>query len=217
MLIGSCRGCVRGMPDRQTKSYCIPVRLGISAVYNLQTDDIRTGVRPSDEAAMAGTTSISTLQSASRWIVRNASFDDLDALTSLEKQFSEADRISRRSWRNFCSTPGTVWVAEMQSKVVAAAVVLFRQNSHVARLYSLVTSPPSRGQGLACALIEACLLKAESIGCTTMRLEVREDNHSAIRFYMRRGFVHTGAKPGYYSDGAKAIVMERRISASEMQ
>ena len=44
-----------------------------------------------------------------------------------------------------------------------------------------------------------------------MLLEVRADNHGALAFYAREGFVEIDRRPRYYSDGAEAIVLRRSL------
>lgn len=42
-----------------------------------------------------------------------------------------------------------------------------------------------------------------------MLLEVRSDNHAATTLYEQLGFVQVGRRPGYYADGAAALLMTR--------
>lgn len=48
--------------------------------------------------------------------------------------------------------------------------------------------------GIGPALMEAALQKAKEIGLTRVELEVREENHAAIRLYEKFGFVREGLK-----------------------
>jgi ribosomal protein S18 acetylase RimI-like enzyme len=52
---------------------------------------------------------------------------------------------------------------------------------------------------------------AQARGATAMRLEVRQDNDAAQRLYRRAGYRETGAKHGYYSDGATALTLEKEL------
>jgi ribosomal protein S18 acetylase RimI-like enzyme len=81
-------------------------------------------------------------------------------------------------------------------------VVFYRRNTHSARLYSLAVGTHARGTGLGGALLAAAEADARARGCTSMRLEVRTDNVSAIALYERRGYTRGARLPGFYEDGA---------------
>ena len=56
-----------------------------------------------------------------------------------------------------------------------------------------------------------CSPKPSPLGVDRLLLEVREDNAGAVVFYEKHGFVELDRRPGYYRDGATAIVMQRVI------
>ena len=45
-----------------------------------------------------------------------------------------------------------------------------------------------------------------------MRLEVRDDNETAIRLYQNAGYTSLGRIKGYYEDGAHAMRMEKTVA-----
>lgn len=51
-----------------------------------------------------------------------------------------------------------------------------------------------RGHGIGKALIHDALEKAKAIGLTRIELDVREENHRAIKFYEKYGFKFKGLK-----------------------
>ncbi|MEQ9316854.1 MAG: GNAT family N-acetyltransferase, partial [Henriciella sp.] len=119
-----------------------------------------------------------------------------------------------RSWRRFLLKPDAVQLAELDGQIAGAAVLLFRTGSRKARLYSIATAEFSRGRGVARALMERCERVAKSRGCEAISLEVHENNRNAIALYNSAGFRVTGTKQGFYSDGANAIVMGKRLATS---
>lgn len=146
--------------------------------------------------------------------MRPATRDDLDALVRLEERAFDVDRISRRAWRHLLSRAhGQVLVTSPSSAgpILGAAVVLFRTGSSVARLYSLAVDPDARGSGLGRRLLADALQSAREAGCETLRLEVREDNRSALQLYRAEGFREIGRRADYYADGAPALRMERLL------
>lgn len=134
---------------------------------------------------------------------RRATRADVDALLALEEATFDGDRISRAQWRRHIdSDSAAVFVTGNSSRVDAAAVVFYRRNAHAARLYSLAVGAHARGTGLGGALLTAAETDARRRGCTTMRLEVRTDNASAIALYERRGYTRIARLPAFYEDGA---------------
>ena len=83
--------------------------------------------------------------------VRKAERGDLDVLMELEQRVFATDRLSRRSFRHFLSSPGArVIVAEENGSGLAGyAIVLFRPRSAAARLYSIAVDADMRGRGIA--------------------------------------------------------------------
>lgn len=141
--------------------------------------------------------------------------DDLDALLALEDMFPEADRISRRSWQRFLAQSGTVFVMRSGDGVVAAAVLLFRSNSGIARLYSIAVAPQVRGKGLGQILLSTCETRARMRGCRHLSLEVRASNRPAIKLYRSAGFENAGLIAGYYDDGEDALKMRKALPGAD--
>lgn len=143
-----------------------------------------------------------------------AAAGDIDALVRLEESFPAADRISRRSWRRFLTSPSArVLVAREGGRVAGAAVLLLRRGSDIARLYSIAVAGDAAGRGIGAALLERAAELAASAGASRLRLEVRASNARAVSLYSRAGFETIGEKSGYYGDGEAAIRMERKLSA----
>ncbi|MDE2496618.1 MAG: GNAT family N-acetyltransferase [Xanthomonadaceae bacterium] len=135
--------------------------------------------------------------------IRRATRADVDALLALEEATFDSDRISRAQWRRHIgSGRAAVFVSGTTDSVDATAVVFYRRNAHAARLYSLAVGTHARGTGLGGALLTAAEADARARGCTSMRLEVRSDNPSAIALYERRGYTRVAHLAGFYEDGA---------------
>lgn len=146
--------------------------------------------------------------------IRLARASDLDALATLENTVFDADRISRKSFRSMIdSTSATVLVAAAQGAISGYCAVLFRTGSHKARLYSIAVALGSRGIGRV--LLAAAEDSAAARDCAELRLEVREDNTRAISLYEKSGYRRFGRKPGYYADGAAALLYEKPLNLAE--
>lgn len=71
----------------------------------------------------------------------------------------------------------------------------------------LCVSPYARNRGIGGALLTRVMNAARLEGVRTVQLEVRSDNTSAIRFYVRYGFTAVENLPSFYNDGGSAVRM----------
>ena len=63
---------------------------------------------------------------------------------------------------------------------------------------NVAVAPNYRRQGIASALIDSLLHRAEELQLSFVTLEVRESNAPAIALYGRFGFTPVGRRKGYY-------------------
>lgn len=65
-------------------------------------------------------------------------------------------------------------------------------------------------EGIGNFLIESLIRLAEGLGVTTIHLEVRQSNETALRLYERNGFMRDGIRKNYYENPVEdAILMTR--------
>jgi [ribosomal protein S18]-alanine N-acetyltransferase len=145
--------------------------------------------------------------------IRPATAADLDALVALEAGFPEEDRFDRRTWRRLLAGQTGALVHESDGRINASAVLLFRQGSDIARLYSIAVDPSARGQGLGARLLSACEDATRRRCARALRLEVRVTNSSAHRLYESAGYRVIAALESYYPDGEAAHRMEKVLIA----
>jgi len=144
--------------------------------------------------------------------IRTARRSDLEALSTLEALSFASDRLSPRSFRRLAVSPTAACRVALAGDTVAGySLVLFRADTHVARLYSIAVHPDRRGRGLALLLLDDAASTARKRRCRALRLEVREDNAAAIRLYERSGFRPIGRIPRYYADKATALRYEKGL------
>ncbi len=144
--------------------------------------------------------------------IRAARSEELDDLLRLEQDSFAGDKLSRRQYRHHLrSSTARVLVAVGDRGLLASALMLFRRNASVARLYSIAVAAPARGQGVGMRLLDACETEARRRRCTRLRLEVRIDNLDAQRLYDRCGYRRIGQRPAYYQDGADAWLYEKAL------
>jgi [ribosomal protein S18]-alanine N-acetyltransferase len=85
-----------------------------------------------------------------------------------------------------------------------AAFVVFRENLEAYEITLLGTAIQSRGQGLMENLLKTLI---NASGQKAWWLEVHEENQAALELYKKLGFVQTGKRQRYYSDGKSALLM----------
>ena len=89
--------------------------------------------------------------------------------------------------------------------------MVWRKNSRIGRLYSIVISSTIQGRGLGALLLAKCEAEAKRRGCTRVSLEVRADNRPAIALYLKHGYEIIDSLPGYYHDGSNGLKMVKQI------
>lgn len=145
--------------------------------------------------------------------IRPATIKDLDSLERLEQASFLVDAFGRDQLRYFLTrAKGTSLVLEHEGEVAGAALIAWRRNSPVGRLYSIATTPALRGRGFGSQLLKECEDEASRRGCTEVILEVRTDNDRAMAFYQRHGYSTVGTLAGVYSDGADALRMHKKLA-----
>ena len=146
-------------------------------------------------------------------IVRPATAADADAVAGLEER-----NLGRDAWSHGLVAQGvsgtlptlTFLVAEARGEPAGYAAVSVVQDT--AELQRIAVDRAHRRQGLATALLDAVLTTAAAGGADRVLLVVRDDNADATAFYAARGFAEIHRRPGYYRDGATAVVMVRELS-----
>jgi len=147
--------------------------------------------------------------------IRDAGVADLAGLYQLEIDSFDSDRLTRRSMRHLISSrSASLRVATAAAAIVGYHVVLFRRGNTNARLYSLAVAGRVRDRGLGRALMADAERVAAGRNCRTLRLEVRRDNHRAIRLYERLGYRRIGTYRGYYDDATDAIRFEKALGST---
>jgi ribosomal-protein-alanine acetyltransferase len=145
--------------------------------------------------------------------IRPARLEDLDRLVQIENRSFTTDRFSRRTFRYLLTRANAVTlVAEADGRIIGYATVLFHRGTFLARLYSLAVDPACRSLGVGSKLIEAAERLALAHDCVTLRLEVRQDNLSAIRLYQQHGYKPQETVPDYYEDHMNALRMEKFLA-----
>lgn len=145
-------------------------------------------------------------------VIRKAEPADLDALVALENRCFDGDRMSRRSYAAALRNPRARILVAMEGRRLAGAAVVFRRSdSPAARLYSVAVDPALRGRGLGARLLAAAERAAKEGGATSLRLEVKDRNKTALALYGKSGYGIIGRIAQYYDDGSDAQRLEKPL------
>ena len=144
--------------------------------------------------------------------VRNAKPSDVGNLVALESRCFTTDRISARSFKRFISeSRNDLLLLEKAGQIVGYFLLLYRNGTSLARLYSIAVDPAYRQQGLAQKLMQYAEHAAAIRHCVLLRLEVRPDNPGAIHLYQKLGYSEFAVKHDFYEDHTDAICMQKQI------
>jgi [ribosomal protein S18]-alanine N-acetyltransferase len=140
--------------------------------------------------------------------IRTGSIKDIDILERLESKGFDQDRFNRRQLIYLLSRANaTTYILEEENHIRGAAIMLWRADSKVGRLYSIVIDPVHHGKGLGKRLLGVCEKDAIRHQCQRLVLEVRADNKPAIALYEKSGYRIAGTIRGYYADGTNGLKM----------
>ena len=96
-------------------------------------------------------------------------------------------------------------------KLDAYIIAGVEDNGHL-HVFSVAVKEDFEGQGWGKYMIEQIISDARKNEISKIYLEVREDNHRAIKLYKSLGFVQTAFAKNYYDTNEHALEMEYNIS-----
>lgn len=138
--------------------------------------------------------------------IREATLDDVNALSKLENTCFETDRISRRSFRWMIEKGHTLLlVATVSEQLVGYVLLLYSRGTSLGRVYSLAVDQAFRKAGIAVLLMQEAEAQALEDGRSFLRLEVRPDNQQAIRLYEKLDYQPFDIVTDFYEDHADAL------------
>ena len=150
-----------------------------------------------------------------------ANVTHLDSVVQLEKATFPDDAISKRSFRRFIeSSTADFFVMLNDKRVVGYYVVLFRNNTNLARLYALVLSPQFRGKGLGKQLLQHAEDRADLRHCLFLRTEVATSNQIAQQLFINAGFRAVELREAYFppstSQSQDALILQKLLPRYEL-
>lgn len=134
-----------------------------------------------------------------------------DAPEAFCTQFVEASTRTDAQWsenaRRFTLLPPAISYFAFVDDAPCGMANCFvsKEDPQIAELTGFWVAPESRGTGIGEALVSAIVSWAKSRGVTILQAWVVEDNHRAIRFYEKLGFLDTGQRRPHTPEPSKQI------------
>ncbi len=147
-------------------------------------------------------------------VIRDAELSDLDAIMHLETTTFATDAWSRDMMAAELVAPHTRYVVVLEGDtVIGYAGLSALPGAGQADVQTIAVDAAHRGRGIGARVLEVLLNEAAARGADDVLLEVRADNPTAQRLYVRHGFEAIAVRPRYYQpDDVDAIVMRREVT-----
>lgn len=134
--------------------------------------------------------------------------DHVPAIAELEK-LCFSDPWSEKSIAYELNNPLALWlVAEVDGRV--AGYIGSQTVPPESDMMNVAVHPDFRRQGIAEALVNALWEQLHQAGNSSLTLEVRASNASAIALYQKLGFVQIGCRPNYYRNPKEDALILRK-------
>ncbi len=141
--------------------------------------------------------------------VREMTPEDLEEVYRINRSSFTTDAWSREALeREFRLPHSHRFVVEKEGKVIGYTFVwLIKEEAFI---MTFAVAPEWRGKGVGRWFLKRVInfLKGKA---KVVSLDVRKSNIPAIRLYRSMGFKVVKERPGFYSDGENALVMELKL------
>lgn len=141
-------------------------------------------------------------------LIRDMTADDVDQVYEIEKE-NFTNPWSKGSFLESISNPSNHYlVAIIDDRVVGYCG--YWSVMEEGYIYNVAVKESCMRQGIGFRMLEELIVQASSRGITSLTLEVRQSNETAIHLYRKLGFVEAGVRKEFYSKPLEdAIIMWR--------
>ena len=133
--------------------------------------------------------------------IETANIKLLDKLYQIEEQCFDQEAFTKRQIAYLLTDYNTIaLVAKTDSDIAGfiIAQVEVEENTEFGHIITINVAPNCRRKGVAAKLLREIETILKQKGITECRLEVREDNHPAIKLYQTLGYQIVGKLENYY-------------------
>jgi ribosomal-protein-alanine N-acetyltransferase len=138
---------------------------------------------------------------------------DVERLMPVERDLFGATAWTAESFWSELAHPQSRWyvVAEAPEDAALLGYAGLMVSASDADVQTVAVAREAQGRGVGQVLVRALVAEAVRRGATSLLLEVRADNATAIGLYQRHGFERIAVRRRYYQPGdVDALVMRLR-------
>lgn len=129
-------------------------------------------------------------------IIREMQIDDLEQVMVIENENFSSPWTETGFFSFLIRQDAMFLVAEEDEQILGYCGVLTVLDE--GDITNVSVDKKRQGQGIGRALVQGLIEKTRETGVTTLHLEVRESNASAIALYTKMGFEKIGVRKNYY-------------------
>jgi ribosomal-protein-alanine acetyltransferase len=132
--------------------------------------------------------------------IEDASLKYLDKMVEIEKQCFTSEAFSRQQISYLLTDYNTISLVAKSNNELAGFIILQleeQNDTDFGHIITLNVSADFRRMGVAQKMLQECEVLLKSRGISECRLEVRQDNHAAIKLYKQLGYLEIGVLERY--------------------
>jgi ribosomal protein S18 acetylase RimI-like enzyme len=157
------------------------------------------------------------LSSSSKVRLRSYEAQDFDALYKLDQScFPRGIAYSKTTLRYFLTLVSAECLLAVDQDAIAG-FILSEVDEPLAHVITLDVAEPHRRSGVGTMLLDAAEDSFATKGVSTVFLETAVNNHAAVNFWLRHGYIKEGILKGYYLNRIDGYEMRKRLSSRQKQ
>lgn len=127
---------------------------------------------------------------------REMKIEEADSVVKIEEECFSAPWKKQDFIDMAISNDRSYVVAVLDGKIIGGAGI--RNIAGDGEITNVAITGEHRGKGYSELLLDTLIGKGREIGCSAFTLEVRVSNVPARKCYLRKGFIESGIRPGFY-------------------
>jgi len=141
--------------------------------------------------------------------------DDFDALYKLDQScFSRGIAYSKTTLRYFLALASAECLLAVEEGYIAG-FILSEVDGGLAHIITLDVAEAHRRSGVGSLLLNGAEKNLSAQGVRTVFLETAVDNHAAVNFWSRHGYIREGILKRYYLGRIDGYEMRKKLSVEE--
>ena len=142
-------------------------------------------------------------------ILREMLVEDLDQVMKIERELFSPPWTREGFFAYLTHKDAMFLVVEEKGEILAYCGLLMVLDE--GDITNVAVRPDRQREGIGHFLMDSLIRLAEEQGVTTIHLEVRVGNDTAIRLYERMGFTRDGIRKQYYTDPVEDALLMTRL------